>query len=140
MARSDVTNITTSGVELSSQQLSTQSTSFTNDNPNQSDSNFFNNSISLSQGAEQDGEVGSYSDNQLAMSLSGNVNYFDDQSEATNQQSVSDSKDSGKNISEKDRSPQQSVQSGGAATVLSSNQIQQRHMQSEEQTSNYVAE
>ena len=74
------------------------------------------------------------------MSLSGNVNYFSDQSEATNQKSVSDSKDSGKNISERDRSPQQSAQSSVAATVLSSKQIQQRHMQSEEQTSNYVAE
>ena len=134
------TNITTSGVELSSQQVSIQSTSFSSDNPNQSDGNFYNNSISLSQGAGQDGEVGSYTDNQLTMSLSGNVNYFSDQSEGTNQQSVSDSKDSGKDIGEKDRSPQQSAQSGGAATVLSSKQIQQRHMQSEEQTSNYVAE
>lgn len=134
------TNITTSGVELSSQQVSIQSTSFSSDNPNQSDGNFYNNSISLSQGAGQDGEVGSYTDNQLTMSLSGNVNYFSDQSESTNQQSVSDSKDSGKDIGEKDRSPQQSAQSGRAATVLSTKQIQQRHMQSEEQTSNYVAE
>ena len=73
------------------------------------------------------------------MSLSGNVNYFNEPSLSNSPKKSNDSSGR-KNNTEADTSQQTSEQSTGSSTALTSEEIQQRHNQSEEQSANFVAE
>ncbi|MAH57777.1 MAG: hypothetical protein CMN91_04965 [Synechococcus sp. ARS1019] len=133
------TNITTVAVELNSQELSIQSNNFTSNNRNQTDSNIDGDSLSLNLISEQQSESKNYSDEQLTMRLSGNVNYFSEPSPSNSSEQSNDS--SGReNNTEANTSDQTSDQSIGSSTALTSEEIQQRHNQSEEQSATFVAE
>ena len=126
-------------VELNSQELSIQSNNFTSNNRNQTDSNIDGNSLSLNLISEQQSESKNYSDEQLTMRLSGNVNYFSEPSPSNSSEQSNDS--SGReNNTEANTSDQTSDQSIGSSTALTSEEIQQRHNQSEEQSATFVAE
>ena len=73
------------------------------------------------------------------MSLSGNVDYFSEQSPSISSEKDNDPPER-ENNTEADTSQQTSEQSAGSSTALSSEEIQQRHNQSEEQSANFVAE
>ena len=133
------TNITTTAVEMNSQELSIQSNSFASDNSNQADSNIDSNSLSLNLIPEQQSSTEDYGNDQLTMSLSGNVDYFSEQSPSISSEKDNDPPER-ENNTEADTSQQTSEQSAGSSTALSSEEIQQRHNQSEEQSANFVAE
>ena len=95
--------------------------------------------ISLNSNSEQQIETSDYSDDQLTMSLSGNVNYFSEPSPSNSSEQSNDSSGRENNM-EANTSDQPSDQSTRSSTALTLEEIQQRHNQSEEQSASFVAE
>ena len=134
------TNITTSAVEFNSPALSIQSENFiSDDGRNQTEGAFDTTSFSVDTGSESSNDSESYSNGQLTLSLSGNVNYFIEPAALNSEPERNDASGLDLNREEQVGQPT-SGRSTRPTTTLSSAEIRERHTQTEEQSANFVAE